>query len=815
MERPFQRSAVIEDGFRALSNDSSDNDSIEINSNQPKKSFIVFKVIIATVLVLFVAIVALTTGTEYSSRISTYYSALQKTRGDVSQTTTTSTTTTGSTTEVTVSGTVTSFELVVAVANNDYDTPASLDYLPWDFLVEPYRAQKISVEKLTLGESTGESLIIDLAMSTSYTVQWTINGEIYNGPMIEYTPTTTGVYDMDVAITDINSRNVYSTQYTIAVKYIRREIRTLSDSDREKYFTALETLYNVDQATGEALYGEKYKSAEFLLWRHLNGAGTVDCDHWHDGAGIITHHAAFTLEAEQSLQSVDPSVAMTYWEYPIDASYYDNYNWVMSPIFGDDWYGEASPSNDDHKISRGRWSEITLPDGTPYKDWSIAETGTLNPFVNGYGYMRSPWNNNPSPYLGRCNTSYGTESSGTALGRAACDAISSCYASTSLAAMNDCMNGYTHGPVHILIGGAWEKPSQEGEFDEDTEDSTTTTTTDVTETTTDVTVPTTTTSTTTTTTTTDVVVGTATTDIVGVLPLQTSRGKSNPAANVGGMRKLGKSSKKSSSKETKRGGPKGYDISPTDTTMPIDAGDLPTPMDEDDDDSVISFLQGNMKLLMFKMLWRYGWTRCPTDCAAGEECLCKVPDEYIDTYGAYYILDSSGVMLAGERFIDDDYTDDEYELIIRTIEDPGVAGEMFSSSAPYDPTFWPLHGTIERLLGLKRIKLSQGEITSADFDETWGYDTDNYLYLVGICDWSAVQSNDDLTLPTCNMSSAAICPGHNENDVLEFTNFQGQGETYTNADLYTFIHPWNDDLPYTYDAFDYDYCYDYFEDLEF
>jgi hypothetical protein len=65
------------------------------------------------------------------------------------------------------------------------------------------------------------------------------------------------------------------------------------------------------------------------------------------------------------------------------------------------------------------------------------------------------------------------------------------------------------------------------------------------------------------------------------------------------------------------------------------------------------------------------------------------------------------------------------------------------------------------------------------------------------------------------MSSSAICPGHNENDVLEFSNFKSEGETYTNAELYTFIHPWNDDLPYTYDAFDYDYCYDYFEELEF
>jgi len=45
--------------------------------------------------------------------------------------------------------------------------------------------------------------------------------------------------------------------------------------------------------------------------------------------------------------------------------------------------------------------------------------------------------------------------------------------------------------------------------------------------------------------------------------------------------------------------------------------------------------------------------------------------------------------------------------VLRAIEDPGIAGEMFSSAAAYDPTFWPLHGQIERIVGAKRIMISQ------------------------------------------------------------------------------------------------------------
>ena len=41
---------------------------------------------------------------------------------------------------------------------------------------------------------------------------------------------------------------------------------------------------------------------------------------------------------------------------------------------------------------------------------------------------------------------------------------------------------------------------------------------------------------------------------------------------------------------------------------------------------------------------------------------------------------------------------------------------------------------------------------------------------------------------------ARACNGHGENDVMEFTNFKGKEETYTNKDFYKFMHPWNEEL---------------------
>jgi hypothetical protein len=43
---------------------------------------------------------------------------------------------------------------------------------------------------------------------------------------------------------------------------------------------------------------------------------------------------------------------------------------------------------------------------------------------------------------------------------------------------------------------------------------------------------------------------------------------------------------------------------------------------------------------------------------------------------------------------------------------------------------------------------------------------------------------------------------------MEFAGFLNADDSYTNIEFYDFMHPWSDDLPYTYDTFDYDYCDD-------
>ncbi len=88
--------------------------------------------------------------------------------------------------------------------------------------------------------------------------------------------------------------------------------------------------------------------------------------------------------------------------------------------------------------------------------------------------------------------------------------------------------------------------------------------------------------------------------------------------------------------------------------------------------------------------------------------------------------------------------------MLRSLEHVDTAGEMFTSAASWDPLFLPLHGSIERLLGYKRMNIDLDEDTT--FDTTWGYpeyDPSRGVYLDAYCDWANVDLDDVTSLPDC------------------------------------------------------------------
>ena len=124
---------------------------------------------------------------------------------------------------------------------------------------------------------------------------------------------------------------------------------------------------------------------------------------------------------------------------------------------------------------------------------------------------------------------------------------------------------------------------------------------------------------------------------------------------------------------------------------------------------------------------------------------------------------------------------------------------MFTSAAPQDPTFWPLHGNAERYLQYARLLKAEGVLS---FSESWGYSHAQELPSdTGIvCDWSAVDPAS-MELPTC---AKETCPGHKGDDLLPFADLMdSQDGLYTNNEFYELVDPTNDDLPYVYDSLSY------------
>jgi hypothetical protein len=225
----------------------------------------------------------------------------------------------------------------------------------------------------------------------------------------------------------------------------------------------------------------------------------------------------------------------------------------------------------------------------------------------------------------------------------------------------------------------------------------------------------------------------------------------------------------------------------------------------------VTHVDGGAYLLCAKYLWRQGYVRCPESCSSDtpmRHCTCSIPEavdprvtrgwsnkKFLQHTGLFNL---TNLFSEWHHFLPDAFNcDHEEECLGRAISfmaHVGHAGEMFTSAAPYDPIFWPIHGLADRFLQLKRMMAYDGETT---LDETWGYEHSAYTPsdTNHVCDWTGVEG---MGMPTCTVGS---CSGHKSNDILPFSDFVGEDETYTNVEFYDFVSPFSDELPYVYDTF--------------
>jgi len=228
--------------------------------------------------------------------------------------------------------------------------------------------------------------------------------------------------------------------------YVRREVRDLTIKDRDLLLDTMYTLWSVSDDEGQKKYGANYHSSTYFVEWHFFNAGQRESDHIHEGAGFLTQHLKLTNAFELSLQSVNPAVTLPYWDFTIEGT--AGLPVSESPIFTPEWFGSIPTPKDPvwgFTYANDKMQDAAIPDGR----WAYtrAERNYKYSTPNPYGYMRSQWNFNPSPYVSRYTTmSYPLGS------------CSDYYTLMTLTDWGDFMSDVAlkpHGSTHINIGGVY------------------------------------------------------------------------------------------------------------------------------------------------------------------------------------------------------------------------------------------------------------------------------------------------------------------------------------------------------------------------
>ena len=219
-------------------------------------------------------------------------------------------------------------ETVVTSASDIIVTSVANEYGIWDssvmfpypffaesFLVEPYKETTITLTEPNVG------CAYDWSMTKNDADAVDSSGKSVDGAIVVML-STVGEYVFKVSEGCGHvSTSGRSLNQTVWVKYVRRELSTLTDDDRTAFLDAFHTLWTVSTTEGQAQYGDRYKSVNYFATLHNDGGGNNVCDEFHGGYGFLNNHMYLSAYLEQSLQLVNPTVALHYMEY---AKYFES-----------------------------------------------------------------------------------------------------------------------------------------------------------------------------------------------------------------------------------------------------------------------------------------------------------------------------------------------------------------------------------------------------------------------------------------------------------------------------------------------------------
>lgn len=558
-------------------------------------------------------------------------------------------------------------------SSNEYTATApniGKEYLWIDpkHLMEPYR--KTTLEIKTKAETGVYKWEITPPNRSDLDVYITV------GSVVGYTCKFPGEYNFAISESFMKNGSAVITRRgrgKSQCRYVRREMRTLNQDDRELFFEAMEKIYWEDCTGGKLKYGSRFTCIDVLVDTHNTLAGAKYCDHMHDGYGFLTQHAAYSRWFELILQLISPSIALPYWDYTIEGQSFsltgDIKVFRKSMIFDHDWFGSAEST---YEVKNGRFAYLPIK-------WNAKNTsdGHQSTLTNAYGFLRAPWNQNNVPYVTRFNISYGV--SFTAVPD--CESHHMALSYTSWTRFGAEIMYNPHGPIHILIGGAgnadWKTKLEALDYDLK--------------------------------------------NAMYWVPSAFSRQKNMYRKGI--------------------------------LSCP-DICSMDTPMED-------------CKCTCNDFNASHWANKTEVELLASEPLSLLFPDQNTQSW----LYNKNGTFIGGEIL----------QLLCNQVEKSApILGDSLESASPYDPTFWPIHPTVERLFIWRMMN---------GFEDTHWKENSA---------WSVKGFKD------------GYCWGHNEMDVLTWPNYlydqTGPIGPFTNRDVWDILNPSTQKAPYIYDNFEWVHC---------
>jgi hypothetical protein len=117
---------------------------------------------------------------------------------------------------------------------------------------------------------------------------------------------STGTRQLTVQAIDSTGAIAGTFTTLLIAKYVKREIRSLTDEDRERFLDAASAIWKYSNEEGKAKFGDDFTSITTFVAAHSLASNDIMCDGFHEGSGFITHHLALGNSFEAAMRAVDP-----------------------------------------------------------------------------------------------------------------------------------------------------------------------------------------------------------------------------------------------------------------------------------------------------------------------------------------------------------------------------------------------------------------------------------------------------------------------------------------------------------------------------